>query len=142
MMIYNELKSFLLEKMRMSHIYQPVMIKHLLRNHGVASDSDIAKEISLQDPTQIEYYQNITNNMVGKVLRNHKIVDKNKKEYALNGFSDLTQDQIIELINICNAKLEQYIDKRGEAICSLLQLPSLSRIVEKSDASGRILWER
>ena len=116
MMIYNELKSFLLEKMRMSHIYQPVMIKHLLRNHGVASDSDIAKEISLQDPTQIEYYQNITNNMVGKVLRNHKIVDKNKKEYALNGFSDLTQDQIIELINICNAKLEQYIDKRGEAI--------------------------
>ncbi len=60
-MEYGQLKCFLLEKMRMSHIYQPVMIKHLLRNNGVASDTDIAKEISLQDPTQIEYYQNITN---------------------------------------------------------------------------------
>ena len=69
----------------MSHIYQPVMIKHLLRNHGLASDIEIAKDISMQDPTQIEYYQNITNNMVGKVLRNHKIVEKNKREYVLNG---------------------------------------------------------
>ena len=115
-MEYIQLKSFLLEKMRMSHIYQPVMIKHLLRNNGVSSDTNIAKEISLQDPTQIEYYQNITNNMVGKVLRSHKIVDKNKKDYALNGFADLSEDQITELINICNNKLEQYIDKRGQAI--------------------------
>ncbi len=115
-MEYNQLKGFLQDKMRMSHIYQPVMIKHLLRNHGIASDIEIAKETSLQDPTQIEYYQNITNNMVGKVLRNHKIVEKNKKEYALNGFDGLTQDQITELINICNAKLEHYIEKRGEAI--------------------------
>ena len=100
----------------MSHIYQPVMIKHLLRNNGVASDTDIAKEISLQDPTQIEYYQNITTQMVGKILKKHKIVDKKKRDYALNGFEELTKDQIIELINICNSKLEQYIDKRGQAI--------------------------
>jgi ATP adenylyltransferase len=55
-MNYAELKGFLIEKMRMSHIYQPVMIKHLLRNKGVATDTDIAREISLQDPSQIEYY--------------------------------------------------------------------------------------
>jgi len=115
-MVYSELEAFLLKKMRMTHIYQPAMIKHLLRNNGVASDVDIAKEISMQDPTQIEYYQDITNNMVGKVLRNHQIVDKNRKEYRLNGFSDLTEDQITKLIYICNNKLQEYVEKRGERI--------------------------
>lgn len=100
----------------MSHVYQPVMIKCLLRSKGLASDTDIAKEISLQDPTQIEYYQNITNNMVGKVLRSHKIVDKEKKEYRLNGYNDLTDDEVTDLINICNEKLEKYIEKRGADI--------------------------
>ena len=128
-MEYGQLKCFLLEKMRMSHIYQPVMIKHLLRNNGVASDTDIAKEISLQDPTQIEYYQNITNQMVGKILKNHKIVDKKKRDYALNGFEELTKDQIIELINICNSKLEQYIDKRGQAVCRQTKVDFLLRSV-------------
>lgn len=115
-MSYLQLKGFLEGKMRMSHIYQPAMIKFLLRHNGAASDAEIAKEISLQDPTQVEYYQNITNNMVGKVLRSHKIVDKAKKDYVLNGYSELTDQEVKSLIDICNAKLEEYIDKRGNSI--------------------------
>ena len=115
-MSYLQLKGFLEGKMRMSHIYQPAMIKFLLRHNGAASDVEIAKEISLQDPTQIEYYQNITNNMVGKVLRSHKIVDKEKREYLLNGYSELSDQEIKNLIDICNTKLEEYIDKRGSNI--------------------------
>lgn len=67
-MVYDELKAFLQQRMRMSHIYQPVMIKCLLRNSGVATDEDIAKAISMQDVSQIDYYRDITNNMVGRVL--------------------------------------------------------------------------
>jgi ATP adenylyltransferase len=115
-MSYPEIRQFLVEKMKMSHIYQPIMIKCLLRNKGVASDVDIAKEISLQDPSQIEYYQNITNNMVGRVLRSHEIVIKEKKDYKLNGFDGMTAEEVKELINICNDKLEKYIDKRGSVI--------------------------
>jgi len=115
-MLYPILKAFLIERMRMSHIYQPVMIKHLLRSGGVATDTDIAKGISLQDLSQVEYYKDITNNMVGRVLRNHHIVAKEKKEYRLIGFETLTTDQVKELIDICNQKLETYIQKRGEKI--------------------------
>ena len=57
----------------MSHIYQPVMIRKLLETEGQATDLDIANSLLQYDPSQIEYYQSITNNMVGKVLRNHKI---------------------------------------------------------------------
>jgi ATP adenylyltransferase len=115
-MLYPNLKEFLLEKMRMSHIYQPVMIKHLLRCGGAATDIEIAKDISLHDPSQIEYYKEITNNMVGRVLRNHHIVEKDKKVYRLNGFDTLSKEQVTELIAICNQKLETYIEKRGERI--------------------------
>lgn len=53
-MNYEQLKTFLTAKMRMSHIYQPVMIKHLLRHNGMSTDVEIAREISSEDPTQIE----------------------------------------------------------------------------------------
>ena len=64
-MNYNQLKFFLKEKMRMAHIYQPVMIKKLLKNKGAATDKEIAEILLQFDPSQMEYYQNITNNMVG-----------------------------------------------------------------------------
>ncbi|MCF8450408.1 MAG: HIT domain-containing protein [Taibaiella sp.] len=133
-MNYNELKVFLVDKMKMSHIYQPIMIKCLLRNRGVASDADIAKEISLQDPSQIEYYQNITNNMVGRVLRGHHVVVKEKKVYKLNGYSDLKAEEITELINICNEKLTGYIEKRGGSIWQ-------HRTKSRTPISGSIKYE-
>ena len=102
--------------MRMSHIYQPVMIKKLLEKNGKATDIEIANELLKFDPSQIEYYQNITNNMVGKVLRSHKIVEKNKSLYNLVGYEDLTQMEIENLKLICESKVDAYIKKRGGAI--------------------------
>lgn len=115
-MTFDELKLFLELKMKMSHIYQPVMINHLLNQGGVASDKDIAVEISKYDQSQIEYYQKITNNMVGRVLRNHNVVIKSQNIYSLEGFNDLTDDQINVLKEICESKLDDYIRKRGEKI--------------------------
>ena len=34
---YNDLKHFISDRMRMSHIYQPVMLLELLRNDGAVS---------------------------------------------------------------------------------------------------------
>lgn len=133
-MNYAQLKEFLVERMKMSHVYQPVMIKFLLRNKGIATDVDIAKEISLHDPTQIEYYQNITNNMVGRVLRGHSIVTKEKKEYMLSGYDNLSSEQVIELIDVCNRKLEEYIEKRGAKIWS-------HRSKNRNYISGSIKYE-
>jgi ATP adenylyltransferase len=62
-MTYLDLLDFLLNKMRLSHIYQPVMIKALLSNNGELKDKDIAAELLKYDISQIEYYQNIANNM-------------------------------------------------------------------------------
>ena len=100
----------------MSHIYQPVMIKRLLEKGGYALDTEIAQTLLQYDPSQLEYYQHITNNMVGKVLRSHQIVNKEQQFYRLNGFDQLTTEQIEELIAICEQKIDHYIQKRGDAI--------------------------
>ena len=40
------------------------------------STRDIAREILMYDISQIEYYENVVNNMVGRVLRNRGVVEK------------------------------------------------------------------
>ncbi len=67
-MTYDQLVDFVERRMRMSHIYQPVMLLTLLQHGGQCSETDIAKAISVHDTTQIEYYEAITRNMVGRVL--------------------------------------------------------------------------
>lgn len=133
-MNFIEFKDFLSNKMRMSHIYQPVMIKKLLDKNGKATDIEIANELLKFDPSQLEYYQSITNNMVGKVLRSHKIVEKDKRQYILIGFESLTQDEIEDLKTICDSKVDTYIKKRGDAIWS-------HRKNSREPVSGTIRYE-
>jgi len=103
--------------MRMSHIYQPVMLMTLLKNGGKASIEQIAKEFLVRDPSQIEYYSQITKVMPGRVLgKNHGIVDKLDDEYLLKGFETLSHDEIKELVQACQARLDDYLEKRGQAI--------------------------
>ena len=117
-MQYKELAEFIEVKMRMSHIYQPVMLMNLLENDGRCHENNIAKELVSHDQSQIEYYTNITNNMVGKVLRSHDIVSRNKttKEYSLADYESLTLPEREHLIELCKQRLSKFIDDRGEAI--------------------------
>jgi diadenosine tetraphosphate (Ap4A) HIT family hydrolase len=111
-----KLKDFVTSKMRMAHIYQPVMIKSLLEHEGKLDVNSIAKAISLYDIAQVEYYEKITHNMVGKVLRSHDIVKRDHDEYELTDFSSLSNEEVKEIIHICDTKLDAYISKRGDAI--------------------------
>ena len=100
----------------MSHIYQPVMLKLLLENRGRSSKTKIAKALLEQDRSQVDYYETITTNMVGRVLtKNRGITKKNKHDYHLIGFDELTKDEIAELVSICESKIDEYISKRGDS---------------------------
>ena len=88
-MLFQNLKNFLQNRMRMSHIYQPAMIKLLLRNNGNASINEIAFELLSHDPSQIEYYETITSNMAGRVLSKHNILDKKGRQFRLLDYEQL-----------------------------------------------------
>lgn len=112
----SKLKEFIENKMSMSHIYQPVMIKALLENGGVAHKKTIAQSILAYDFSQVEYYEGITNNMVGRVLRKNEVVSKDKHIYELLEYEHLTPSEIQELIALCDLKISDYISRRGNQI--------------------------
>src|ERR671912_1000042 len=115
-MNYKQLVDFVQNRMRMSHVYQPVMLMTLLRGGGRASTGEIAKSILAHDESQVEYYEKVTKNMVGRVLRNHDIVEKDGNDYALFGYEDLDDEQIESLLELCESKLEEYKERRGRRI--------------------------
>jgi hypothetical protein len=93
-MEFHALLDFIQTRMRMAHIYQPAMIRTLLDHQGEADDEQIAKYLLSHDRSQIEYYQQITRNMVGRVLRGHGVVEKEGRKYRLVGCDKFTPTQI------------------------------------------------
>ena len=74
---YLVLNEFIQKRMRMSHIYQPVMLRELLYRKGTASVEQVAHALLAYDQSQIDYYSHITKNMVGAVLSSkNQVVEK------------------------------------------------------------------
>ena len=114
-MNFEKLRDFITKQMRMSQIYQPVMLIELLQNGGMASRDQIAKAILSHDSSQIEYYEHITLNMVGKVLTNNRgITERNNRDYYLKGFDNLSSTEVQDLIDLCSKKIGSFKEARGE----------------------------
>ena len=116
---FEDLSDFIRNQMRMAHIYQPAMLVELLQNGGQASVTEIAKALLSRDISQIEYYEQITKNMVGRVLtKNRGITDKNSNTYSIKGFEELGSEEVEILINLCIGKINEYVGDRGDRIWS------------------------
>jgi diadenosine tetraphosphate (Ap4A) HIT family hydrolase len=112
-MTFDELADFVRNRMKMSHVYQPVMLIRLLTNRGQATVTEIARSILQHDESQVEYYEKVTNSMVGRVLRSHQVVRKQGNRYILSGFEGLSDEQVAMLIQLCQARLDEYLARRG-----------------------------
>jgi diadenosine tetraphosphate (Ap4A) HIT family hydrolase len=116
---YQTLETFIQDVMSMSHIYQPVMLMTLLEHHGTTDKETIARAILNYDQSQVDYYKNIVSQQPGRVLKGHQIVTPGPRgsgRYQLNGFDNLSTEEIQQLLHLCETKLTQYIEKRGERI--------------------------
>jgi hypothetical protein len=70
---YERLRAFIAERMRMSHIYQPLMLMELLGRSSPAPAQDVARRILGEDVTQIDYYTERVKQMVGRVITGNGI---------------------------------------------------------------------
>ena len=69
---YQRLRHYIAERMRMSHVYQPLMLMELLGRRSPAPAQDVARRILGEDVTQIDYSTERVKRMVGKVhLQRH-----------------------------------------------------------------------
>lgn len=114
---FEALKHFIVKQMQMSHVYQPVMLMELLKHGGTRTKREIARALLNKDQSQIEYYSEIVQNMVGRVLtRNRGITERDGDRYTLKGADALTDAQREELIELCKQKIEAFETRRGAAI--------------------------
>jgi diadenosine tetraphosphate (Ap4A) HIT family hydrolase len=113
---FEELQYFIQKKMRPSHVYQPVMLMSLLRNNGQADVTDIAKDFLAQDQSQIEYYEQVAKRWPTTTLVKHGLIEKNKKQYKLSGFDDLTESEVCQLIEDCETKLAEFLQKQAATV--------------------------
>jgi ATP adenylyltransferase len=114
---YENLLGFLQQRMRMSHIYQPLMIKTLLQNEGRASTRQIAAAFLAEDQSQLEYYEAIVVRMPGPVLRRHGVVARDGDAYRLRPeFGALSAAEAEMLMRVCDQALADYMKKRGARI--------------------------
>lgn len=135
-MTYSDLEGFITNRMRMAHIYQPVMLLALLQSKGECSEEVIAWAILTylsHDQSQIEHYKERTRNMVGNVLQGHNIVAREGETYRLNGFKYLTEDEISSLVDLCKKKLAECLRKRygrREEVCFFCQPSEENKLSE------------
>ena len=92
------------------------MLMTLLDRGGKASVREIAASILAHDESQLEYYEKITKEMVGRVLRNRQVVQKDGQMFELIDFDRLTSEQAAELTRLCQEKLDEFKQSRGAAI--------------------------
>jgi diadenosine tetraphosphate (Ap4A) HIT family hydrolase/5-methylcytosine-specific restriction endonuclease McrA len=116
-MPFKTLKLFIDSQMQMSHVYQPVMMMTLLKNGGACTEEQIARALLSYDASQIEYYEKITRDMVGRVLRNREIVtrDRKTKTYHLSGAESLSDSEVRALVGTCKEKLDEFLASRGDS---------------------------
>lgn len=115
--VYETLKTFLSTRMRMSHLYQPVMLRRLLLNGGSATRREIAQDVLNRDPSQLEYYEKIVRDMVGRVLTSKQhLVARTGDTYSLEGAPALSVDEVQDLVGLCDEQIAAYEARRGTAM--------------------------
>lgn len=107
-MTFEGLREFLVSKMRMSHIYQPLLIKTLIDSGGAATIRQLATVFLAHDERRILYYEKRLKEMPVPVLARHGVVTREGDLVILN-VEKLTLEQKAELKAICEEKMQTFI---------------------------------
>ena len=114
---YLRLRTFLLEAMSMSHVYQPLMIRTILAGGGAATRRQIAASFLAADLSQLEYYEQITKGYPTQTLKRHGIIEHSRGIYRLTDeLQTLNEWERASLMALCDAKLADYVAHRQDAI--------------------------
>jgi ATP adenylyltransferase len=114
-MTFEELVDFIEHRMRMSHIYQPLLIRTLVDPGGSATLRQVAMAFLDRDESQITYYEDRIAKMPLLVLKSHGVVGRQGDLIALN-VPKLTYPQRAEIMALCEQKLGEFLKRRGMGV--------------------------
>jgi len=139
-MKYATLVDFIKNKMRMSHIYQPFLVKSLVEAGGSATVRQLAYNLLSQDESQIIYYEKRIKEMPVRVLSKHGVVGKEKELVSLK-VKNLSFKQKAEIKMLCEMKMQEFILNRGLGTWNYRMIddpvPDSLRYIVLRDGGGR-----
>ena len=112
MLTYTELLDFIQERMRMSHIYQPLLIRSLVEVGGKATLRQLATAFLQRDEPQLRYWEDRIRKMPLPVLQRRGVVAREGDLIALNA-PPLTFQERTEVEMACDRKLGEFLSQRG-----------------------------
>jgi ATP adenylyltransferase len=110
-----ELIDFIRTRMRMSHIYQPVVIRSLLDSGNVATVRQLALDLLSADESQIRYYEDRIKKMPLPVLRRHGVISTDRDGVVRLNVDRMTFEQRAELRAACDQAIGDFLSRRGLA---------------------------
>ncbi|MFB7145808.1 HNH endonuclease [Agrobacterium deltaense] len=108
-----DLLDFLNNRMSMTDLYQPVIIRELLLHEGVRTKSELATILASYDTSVQEYYEKIVMRWPKITLTKHGIVDYERRGsvFRLSVCPD-NPAQRQEAVQLCEEKIAAWLDKR------------------------------
>jgi ATP adenylyltransferase len=111
---FQRLRNFIREDMRMSHVYQPVMLRTLLENGGAANVDKVAAALLAEDRAQLAYYKEVVKRYPARVLARHGVVRREGDLVFLEGYSELSVTEVEELCRECDEKVRSHLEARDD----------------------------
>lgn len=111
-MTFKDLCNFIENKMRMSQIYQPLLIRSLIDSDGKATIRQLATIFNSLDESQLQYYEKCIKKMPAKVLEGHGVIDRAGDLISLK-IGKLTYEEKVKIRGLCEARIQKYLEKRG-----------------------------
>lgn len=111
-MTFGSLMDFILKRMTMSHIYQPILIKALVQSGGKATIRQLAQMLLLEDESQLLFYEKRLKEMPLKILKKHGVLSVEGDLVSLSA-ENLSLKQRAEIRGACEDRLMSFVTKRG-----------------------------
>ena len=111
-MNFAELKTFITSKMKLSHLYQPLLIKELVENGGKATIRQLAVSFLKNDESQIQYFEKRLKDMPIKILSKHGIIERKDDLIELKT-GKLSFQELTEIKMLCEEKVHEFVSQKG-----------------------------
>ena len=107
-MTFTELCDFVTNRMRMSHIYQPLLIRCLVDAGGSATIRQLAQDFAVNDESEIHRYEKTIRAKPLRVLTKHSVVNRSDDLVSLSA-GRLTVKQRVEVRRLCEERIASFM---------------------------------
>jgi ATP adenylyltransferase len=127
-MTFDELLKFVESELRMSHVYQPLLISFLVDSGGAATIRQLAQEFALADQASVLHYEKRIKEMPVTVLAKRGVVAKRAELVELQ-VEKLTYAQASQIRAACEKRIADFVHSRGVEIWSPFEMDAVPSTV-------------